>query len=125
MKGQAFSTFKILIGSVFAITLLAIVYFITSSYSSPISSADTLKDILVQATNAPGICFSRNMLEFNAGEVIRASSFSPIEIEGFYSMVPSAVSCVKWECSFNEKIKLSVSARCDPNCRVYFGSETC
>jgi hypothetical protein len=130
MKGQAFSTFKILIGSVFAVVMLAIVYFAVSTYAPPISGMDLMGDLVKQATNAPENCFSRQNAEFNSGETIEANSFLPLIIKEFHSSNPGVIDCGSSSCDINENIKIAVSSICHVNeadieCDVYLGSNSC
>ena len=129
MKGQAFSTFKILIGSVFAVVMLGIVYYAVSTYSPPMSGLDLMGDMVKQATNAPGNCFSRHSAEFTAGETISADSFLPLNINHFYDR-NQAISCLTRECSIIADTKTPMSAVCsisssEIQCDVYLGSDTC
>jgi len=127
LKGQAFSTFKILIGAVFAVALLVIVYNLI--YVSPIHGTDTLKDLVKSASNAPGQCFWRETADFNGGEMIVSDMFLPIKADCLLSRkaqaCPSCTSCCS-SCSIVQKIRMPVSAKCDASgCTVYLGTATC
>ena len=127
MRGQAFSTFKILIGAVFAVTLLAIVYNLI--YVSPISGIDTLKEMVKSASNAPGQCIFRESADFNGGEMIVSDMFLPVNANCLISKkpqaCPSCTSCCS-ACSITQKSVIPVSAMCDQSgCTVYLGSKTC
>ena len=126
MRGQAFSTFRILIGAVFAVALLSIVYYVVSSYNIPILGIETVRDVITQAKNAPDQCFLRNFVEFNAGDIVSAGSFSPFIVCLKSSYPPIQCSCSS--CRIEQKVKISVSAKCSSvtgNCDVYFASEDC
>ena len=128
MRGQAFSTFKILLGSVFAVVMLGIVYQVVSSYNPPISGMDLLDDLLVQATNAPGECFSRYNAEFNSGATINPDSFYPSSVNDIDSGTP-AIECPD-SCTVYSKVKIPISAKCevsgaDISCDVFLGSSNC
>jgi hypothetical protein len=68
MKGQAFSTFKILIGAVFATALLVIIYTVVTQIAPPYSGYEATRDLLLQAQKAPGLCFSKSSVAFVEGE---------------------------------------------------------
>ncbi len=127
MKGQAFDTFKVLIGAVFAIILLVMVYAIVSGYSSPIDGMETTKEVVLGAFNAPGECISANAADFSAEEELSSESFSmPVTL--YQATTP--VSCSPDRCVFNDKIRIAVSARCSFDgtqtaCEVYLGSRDC
>lgn len=132
MKGQAFSTFKILIGAVFATMLLAIVYFVSVS-KPPIPSTEMVLDLVKQATNAPDICFSREDVNFVKGEsfLTNAAVFSSYSLTCFSSTY-APISCPTCDrCTVNRDIKTAVSAKCVPSSpvscdvHVYFGSPEC
>jgi hypothetical protein len=126
MKGQAFSVFKILIGSVFAVVLLTIVYQALSSYNSPISALDIIKNTLVQASNAPKKCFLAESVDISEGERIDKNSFSPIIVKSLAKASNVPATCAGTGCTFNSKIKIPVTALCDlDGCKIYFGYTTC
>ena len=146
MKGQAFSTLKILIGAVFAVMLLTIIYYV-SVYHSPIPSAEALKKLALQANNAPNECISTEEVYFVKGEIIIASAafFSPITVSCVSSSYPassSPISCSSCSpvlpsgdccgsCKIDREIKTAVSARCSQttgtvcNVHIYLGSGDC
>jgi len=127
LKGQAFSTFKILIGAIFAVTMLMIVYNLV--YVSPIPGVDTLKKVVKSASNAPGQCIGAESADFNGGEMIVSGMFLPANANCLISKkaqaCPSCTSCCS-SCSIVQKIRMPVSAKCDAgSCTVYFGTITC
>lgn len=136
MKGQAFSTLKILIGAVFAVMLLTIVYYV-SVYHSPIPSAEALKRLALQASNAPNECVSTEEVYFVKGEIIIASAafFSPTSVSCVSSSYPSSsspISCSSCDsCRIDREIKTAVSARCSQttgtvcDVHIYLGSGDC
>ena len=137
MKGQAFSTFKILIGAVFAMVLLSIVYNV-ATYKPPISSSVIIKGLVTQASNAQDVCFSRDAVDFVKGEVVTADAeaFSPTSVPCLSGRPPfSCVSCLTSSCCkscrIDMNIKSAISAKCVPTtsttCDVYlyFGSVNC
>ena len=133
MKGQAFSVFKILIGAVFAVVLLAIVYYVTAYNQFPPSGVLTIKTVANEANNAQELCFSRKFADFSGGEVIRtdAQYFSDIQLDcfvaksGAFSCTDGPSSCYS-ECSATTKVTLPVSAQCaSGTCTVFLGSENC
>ena len=125
MKGQAFSTMKILMGAVFAVAMLAIVYYIIASYSPPITGIEILGDMIKQANNAPEKCFFRERLDFNKGDSISSVSFSPFNVN-FHSNSP-LISCSSSSCTISDKVSVPVAIKCDTmsKCYVYFASSTC
>jgi len=124
MKGQAFSVFKILIGAVFAVAMLSIIYSIVSSYSSPIPGIQTISDLIKQANNAPEQCFSRPHAQFNMNDNIDKDSFLPA-IVALHS-TESAVDCGSGSCKVAQTTDIPVSVKCSlSQCDIYFASSTC
>lgn len=129
MKGQAFSTFKILISAVFALIFLGIIYTVVSGYTSPLSSADAIKDALKQANNAQSLCFSRTGVDFSEGDELISASFAGKPV----CFVPSghfpADKCWSPCCGsvlVKGKISTAISIVCnDANCYIYMGSSNC
>jgi hypothetical protein len=128
MRGQAFDTFKILIGAVFAIVLLVMVYSIVSGYSSPIDGMETTKKVVLAAFNAPGECISANAADFSAEEELSSASFStPVTLHS----ATTPVDCSPPDrCVFSSKVRIAVSAKCSFDgtqtiCDVYLGSRDC
>jgi len=129
MKGQAFSTFKILISAVFALIFLGIIYSVASGYTSPLSSADVIKDALKQANNAPNLCFPRTGVDFSEGDELSSASFAGKPV----CFVPSghfpADKCWAPCCgtvAAKDKISTAISVTCnDADCHVYMGSSNC
>jgi len=133
MKGQAFSVFKILLGAVFAVVLLSIVYDVTIKNQFPSSGVLIIKTVANEANNAQELCFSRKFADFGGGEVIRpdAKYFSDIKLDcfveksGAFSCSGVTPSC-REECSVTAKVTLPVSAKCTAGtCTVFLGSENC
>jgi len=134
MQGQAFSTFKILIGAIFAITLMAIVYHMTSQFSPPFSGVSLTKDLLTQASNAPDICFSRKTVDFEKGQAIwiDAEYFSTLNLTcavnrtGAVSCsIPNGPNCYK-RCDFRQAVSIPISAKCSiGGCTIFFGTQNC
>jgi len=133
MKGQAFSVFKILIGAVFAVVLLSIVYYVTANNQFPSSGVLIIKTVANEANNAQELCFSRKFADFSGGETIRtdAQYFSAIKLDcfvtksGAFSCSDGTSSCYI-ECSATTKVTLPVSAKCTAGtCTVFLGSDNC
>ena len=125
-RGQAFTSMKILIGAVVALALLAIVYQVTQNVSPPVTSIETIKDLVKQATQAPGECFNRLNVPFQAGEVLNPETLKPTRVTFYGSRLP-IISCAGI-CSVNQKIVASASAKCSPTtsvCEVWFLSKDC
>jgi len=133
MKGQAFSVFKILIGAVFAVVLLSIVYYVTAYNQFPPSGVLIIKTVANEANNAQELCFSRKFADFSGGEVMTtgAAYFSDIKLDcfvpksGAFSCSGGSSDCHS-ECSATAKVTLPVSAKCaSGTCTVFLGSENC
>lgn len=125
MKGQAFSTMKILMGAVFAVAMLAIVYHIISTYTPPLTGIETVGDMIKQANNAPGKCFSRDRVDFSKDDSIDARSFSPSIVQ-MHSASP-VISCVGTDrCTITSKVSVPVAVGCSISaCDVYLASSAC
>ncbi|RLG21826.1 hypothetical protein DRN74_00145 [Candidatus Micrarchaeota archaeon] len=124
-KAQAFTVFKLLIASVFAVFLLLLVYFASQSPASPLSSAQILKELSEQSKKAPGLCFARDRVSFVKGE---GFSFSSIGVDGVSvgQQFGSAFSCSSGLCEVDENIELPVSAKTSSGqTMLYIGSKNC
>lgn len=109
---------KILIGAVLAVALLAIVYSVTAQ-SPPYTGYDALKDLLRQAQNGPGMCFSRGSINFIAGE-----DFSTF---GAGQIIPKAD--IMQGTSVKTAVTASASVKCTStsagSCKIWIGSPNC
>ena len=127
MRGQAFTTFKILIGAVFAVALLTIIYYIVPAYQYPYSGVEETRNLVIQAYRAPGKCFTREKIQFKQGEAFTQGAFDPITVK-FEStnIVQEKISCSLTYCTVKQKITAPVSVNCTTNeCKVCFGFPNC
>ena len=127
-RGQAFSIFKILMGAVFAVALLVIVYTTVSQYVFPYTGYEITKDIVLQATKSPGDCFSRDEVAFKRDEILVENlAFKEIDVNFDTSGVSTVFDCPAGECTVKHDINTPVSVLCSTpkKCTVYFVSKTC
>ncbi len=116
---------KILIGAVFAVAMLSIVYYIVATYTPPLTGIETVGDMIKQANNAPGKCFSRDRVDFSKDDSIDARSFSPSIVQLHYAS--PAISCAGADrCTITSKISVPVAVECSISaCDVYLASSAC
>lgn len=132
MKGQAFSVFKILLGAIFATLLLIMIYAILAGIVFPLNPAESIKNIALQASRAPGTCVAMSELQLKKGWYLESSAetFKPIIIRCLYSRHPEAcpacsTSCCS-RCEIKMDIKIPVSSMCDDSgCAIFFGCNNC
>lgn len=127
-KAQAFATFKILIGAVFATALLIMVYMIVETINYPISGFESTKEVIIQAYRAPGLCFARENVMFAEGEGFTEQSLGEAvgtSVNIKKSAPNMAVSGDSY--TVESDLNIPVSAKCDPSgdCDVYFYSIDC
>ena len=128
-KAQAFATFKILIGAVFATTLLIMVYMIVATINYPISGFESTKEVIIQAYRAPGLCFARENVMFAEGEELTEQNLEDA-VGTSVDIVKSAPNMEKIsDGHYRVELDLTipVSATCDASgdCDVYFYSTDC
>jgi hypothetical protein len=125
MRGQAFSTMKILMGAIFAVTMLSIVYYIISAYSPPLTGIETVGNMIKQANNAPNKCFSQDRVDFTKDDSIDARSFQPFTVR--LHSASAVISCTGTDrCTVKNKVSTPVAAMCSGStCDVYFASSAC
>ena len=127
-KAQAFATFKILIGAVFATALLIMVYMIVATINYPISGFESTKEVIIQAYRAPGLCFARENVMFAEGEGFTEQSLG----EAVGTSVNIRKSAPNMGLSgdrytVESDLNIPISAKCDASgdCDVYFYSTDC
>ncbi len=76
MKAQAFTVFKMMIAAVLAVALLAMVYQMLQGVNPPYSGFEAVRELVIQASNAPGQCFQRNRVVFQKDEEISKEGLS-------------------------------------------------
>lgn len=126
-RGQEFTVFELLIGSVFAAALLAIVYAIATQMQYPESSHDIIANLLEQATRSPGDCFSREQVSFTKDSIISAGEFTKFTTTINFNCPDQRVDC-DGQARFEQDAIISVSAQCSrtgPGCSLFFGSADC
>lgn len=128
-KGQEMAVFKILIGAVFAVALLAIVYSTLANISCPYSAFDEARDLVLQASRAPGKCFQRESVCFEKGTVISAASLKE-NLPGITSLTVGgspAGLCSGGRCVFDKKVTLPATAKCSSSssCALKLNSVVC
>ncbi|MEM0372787.1 MAG: hypothetical protein QXO69_03060 [archaeon] len=131
-KGQEMAVFKILIGAVFAVALLAIVYSALTNVGCPYSAFDEVRNLVLQASRAPNKCFQRESVCFEKGTVISSVSLKE-NLLGISSLsvssvsASSLVSCAGNQCIFEKKASIPVSAKCSStvSCAVVINSLSC
>lgn len=128
-KGQAFATFKILIGAVFATALLVMVYMIIATISYPISGFESTKEVIIQAYRAPELCFARENVLFTKGEEFTEQSLeravgTSVDIK---KPAPNMEKISDGHYRVESDLNIPVSAKCDASgdCDVYFFSTDC
>lgn len=116
-----------LIGAVFAVGLLLLVYAVVAGMNYPISGVEETRNLLLQAKRAPGtsvepMCFERSIIKFTKGE-----EFTDVVIGEDVSL-KSVIGSVKCQtttrCTVINDIELPVSAECSRStghCTVWFG----
>lgn len=121
MKGQAFTVFKMLIGAVFAVGLLLIVYAVVGGMNYPLSGVGETKNLLLQASRAPGLCFERSIIPFTKDEGFTDAALG---FAGRLDLQSGAgIECGVSSCTVKNDIEVPVSAKCvaGSDCYVCFG----
>lgn len=131
-KAQAFATFKILIGAVFATALLVMVYMIVATISYPISGFESTKTIIIQAYRAPGLCFARENVLFAEGEEFTEQGLKEaigvaLQSVTVQKKAPNMEEISDGHYKVESDLNIPVSATCDAfgDCEVYFYSTDC
>ena len=121
-KGQAFTTFKILIGAVLAVSLLVIIYVATSHTQIPYNSHEAIKDLMRQAQNGLGLCFAKENVYFVSGEDLTALHI-PL------SNIIDNVGITNGKGLVEKTITTSASVMCTAasadKCKVWLNSQNC
>lgn len=123
MKGQQFTVMKMLVGAVFAIVLLTIVYQYATSTDCPLNSFETIRDLVMQAQRAPGKCFETVSVCFNQGEIISKLGLENNLVGVTISLSSSIPNlCTADSCTLNNKYKVPVNVQCSgSSCSVNIG----
>lgn len=124
---------KMLIGAVFAVALLAIVYSSLGNIGCPYSSFDEMKDIISQAARVDGKCFKKDLVCFDKNAVIDASALQknlPGLAVNSVTARGSDITCTSDRCVVDSKMSLPASAICGlssgvVSCNLYINSATC
>jgi hypothetical protein len=140
MRGQAFTVFKMLIAAVFAVTLLLIVYNVVSNIPpAPITGDSMVRDLTVEAHNAPGFCFAREHVPFQKGDELSSENLKSFLSVDYFCVLESSYGgtfrnsdcpgcvCANCDCVAMEGLELSVSVKCPTlgKCTIYLGLTTC
>jgi len=124
-KAQSGDVVMMLIGGVFAVALLIVIYGVIAAIEPPISGFETLQDLSKQAYKAQGLCFSRQAVPFHDGEVVMLDKFIPdltFEAKGNLN----AFSPTSGVLIADIAVSMPVSAKCiSNNCKLYFGDTNC
>lgn len=125
MKGQQFTTFKLLIGAVIGAALLAVVMSVVTNLSYPYSGFEITYNLMQNAKTAPGQCFSIEKVIFKEDEVIAASSFKDLTVSFHGS--GSSITCSLTSCTVNMKLTIPIAIKCSTftTCDVWFGKKVC
>ncbi len=126
-KGQIGTVYKLLISSAFAIALLVIVYNYTSSIQSPITGIDVAQDVLGKASDSRGLCFSRDPVKFQEGQTYNHQMFEDVLGLSSLSVEPKLPKSIydPSDDVFKANLESSLSAICNPSCKLYLGSSNC
>lgn len=124
MKGQQFTVMKMLIGAVFAMMLLLIVYDVATRSGCPLNSFEGIRDLVIQASRAPDKCFERTSICFNSGEILTKSGLDNNLGEVTVTLKSSAIPglCTTDRCTLETKYKIPVSVECSgSSCTIDIG----
>ncbi len=125
MKGQQFTVMKMLVGAVFAMILLIIIYESAVRVDCPLNSFETIRDLVIQAARAPEKCFERTTVCFNQGEIITKSGLDN-NLQGTTVTLSSSINnlCTLGTCTFTNKYKVPVNVLCiGSSCSIDVGDK--
>jgi len=125
-KGQSGDVFTMLVGSVFAMALLLVIYSVVSGFEAPLSGLEVTKSLAKQAYESKDLCFERKIVPFHKGEVISLDKL----VTGVVFDI--AIHSIAFEQNGNNYItktdvNAALSAKCTSptSCYLYFGSKNC
>lgn len=121
MRGQAFTTFKLLIGAVLAVTLLMIALAINTQVIVPYTGLQTAKDLVAQAKKTPGECFSRENAIFKESEPFTTNIQALYPSTTVHEKPPLASGIITLDVTVPLTAKCAVSGSCE----VWFNSADC
>jgi len=128
MRGQAFSVMKILIGAVFAATLLYIVLQVSGVITPEPSAMRDLDDMITNALSAREECIQRNIM-YVQGDTYSKNSFKSTQDITFQLYAPYNQNFVKTDSTLSpmNTVQALTSAKCttDGKCTIHVGSENC
>ena len=125
-KGQSSDVFTMLIGSVFAVAMLLLIYSAVQSIEPPFSSFEVMKDIAQKAYKNKDLCFGQKV-PFVKGEVLLIDK---IVVSQDFQILHNAEFLEKFDVKTYRTIttvRAPVSMICDinENCNIYFKSGNC
>ena len=123
MRGQAFTVFKMLIGGVFAMAMLMLIYQAVGNVSCPTYAFDEILDLSVQASRMPGGCFEKRVC-FDKGTILSSSAFTKNSVLNSVSFDTSNDFCSSSsKCVLDYKVNLYVKVKCSTtsSCKVFIG----
>ena len=131
MRAQAFTVFKMMIGAVLAVALLAMVYQLVHGLNPPYTGFEAVRELVISASNAPNKCFQRNKIVFQKDEEISREGLEANTGVGITLRDDNGVFIHRNNNVYKAKTRLEipVTAQCsitqsDISCDVSF-AETC
>lgn len=124
MKGQHSDVMMILVGSVFAVGLLTIIYVYVGSLQSPLSAFEIVQDTLLKAYSSPNFCFSAEKVPFEEKEIIPLNKIVGATVHPV--LKTSIITCTADSCTASSKSVIPIAAKCSGQvCDLRFGSSKC
>jgi hypothetical protein len=114
-----------MIGSVFAVALLIIVYSVVTGMHYPYSGLDSAKAVVLEAQKAPNKCFGREAAMFGENEAI---GIQDLVVSGVsISFRSTSLFSCSGVCTAKRAASAPVSAKCSSStsCTLYLGDKDC
>lgn len=131
-KGQIGTIFKILVGAVFAMAMLGIIYSYINSVSYPGSGIETIKTAISDAKSAKGECIVRKSVKLTSGTQISASTLGidSLELKGGIvgnQGTESPIYEIGDSFKVNKDLTIPMAFKCSPAspCIIYFNKMGC
>ena len=131
MKGQSSTVMIMLVGSVFAVALLILVFTFLGGIEPPFHGFKLTQDLVLQASkDKTGLCFGWDKVPFQEGEAMAVSNF----LKGADSITAEThsglIKCSSTSCEVISDVQTAVSASCTYDagflrCKIFFGSKNC
>jgi len=126
-KAQSGDVVMMLIGGVFAVALLIVIYGVIGAIEPPISGFEVIMDVSKQAYKAQGLCFSRQAVPFHDSEVVMLKDILIPDLTFKAKGNLNAFSRIGTSLIAEVATSMPVSVKCnsETDCTLYFGDANC